>query len=60
MFATQKDEFVLPSVRVRMVELTTEQRVFVATTYTLTQVFLSRFPVCILLIAFMIVLTAED
>jgi hypothetical protein len=30
-------KFVLQSVRVRMVQLTTEQRVFVATTYALTQ-----------------------
>ena len=30
-------KFVLPSVRVRMVQLTTEQRVFVVTTSTLTQ-----------------------
>jgi hypothetical protein len=30
-------KFVLPSVRVRMVQLTTEQRVFGVTTYTLTQ-----------------------
>ena len=29
-------KFVLPSVRVRMAQLSTEQRVFVATTYTYT------------------------
>ena len=30
-------KFILPSVRVRMAKLTTEQRVFVVTTYALTQ-----------------------
>ena len=30
-------KFAIPSVRVRMIQLTAEQRVFVVTTYTLTQ-----------------------